>query len=386
MSMTWTIYDDRIREFCHNYTGAGLVIKNICEYIGKKQESYLFIGRFKMSELRLGDIHIVDTKSYSDIDIWDKHVDDNERHLIQMTRAFEAAIDRIAPDIINFHGTGDLMQRCVEICHKKKTPYVYTEHLFIGLNRNIKGYEKNIIYQKKVYHIPDIKVIAVSTGMKRKILENFPNIPSENICVIKNGTDFLAVRECGDLSQKYNLEYKKVLLCVGTLNYRKNQCQIVKTFQLLPFELQQKLKIVFCGKDSMNGKLQEDILDAGLQDSLIYAGAISSEEMRKYYSVADGLIMPSFAEGLSIAALEAIAYGLPVIMFADSECAEDLNDEKVACFAKSRSDECLASAIEEWYRIEWDKEYIIEYSKNFTMERVADEYIEYYQSCLDNRI
>ena len=367
--MAWSIYDNRMQEFCHNYTGGGLMIKNICEYIGRRQESYLFIGCCKLSGSKLGNIHIVDTKSYAVADIDDKGFDDNEKHLRQMTRAFEVAIEHIKPDIVNFHGIGVLMQRCIGVCRKKKMPYVYTDHLFIDSKMDIQGYSANIEYQKNVYNIPNIKVIAVSTGMKRKILVDFPTISPENICVIRNGTNFLAIREAGDLRQKYNLDHEKVLLCVGTLNYRKNQCQIVK--------------VIFCGKDGMNGRLQADIMDAGLQDHLIYAGTVSSEEMKKYYSVADGLIMPSYAEGLSIAALEAIAYGLPVIMFADSECAEDLNDEKVVCFAKQRSDECLASAIEEWYRIDWDKEYIMEYSKYFTMERVADEYIECYKSVLN---
>ncbi len=384
--MAWSIYDDRMQEFCHNYTGGGLMIKNICEYIGRKQESYLFIGRCKLAGFKLGNIYIVDTKSYAVEDVKDEGFDNNETYLRQMTRAFEASIEHIEPDIVNFHGIGVLMQRCIEVCHKKKIPYVYTDHLFIDSKTDIQGYRINIEYQKKVYQIPDIKVIAVSTGMKRKILEDFPNILPEDVHVIRNGTNFSAIKENGDLQQKYDLAHKKVLLCVGTLNYRKNQCQVVKAFQLLSRDIQENLKIIFCGKDNMNGKLQADIIEARLQNRLIYVGTVSSEEMKKYYSLADGLIMSSYAEGLSIAALEAIAYGLPVIMFADSECAEDLDDEKVTCFAKRRTDESLASAIQNWYHVVWDEKYIIEYSKGFTMERVADEYIEYYKSRLNQKV
>lgn len=382
LSMAWSIYDDRMQEFRHNYTGGGLMIKNICEYIGRKQESYLFIGRCKLPETRLGNIHIVDTLSCTEAGIEDEGIDDNERHLRQMTRAFETAIERINPDIANFHGIGALMQRCIEVCHRKNVPYVYTDHLFIGSKSNFIGYDTNIELEKQVYNIPDIKVIAVSSGMKRKILENFPHILSDDICVIKNGTDFQAIREKGDLQQRYSLESKKVLLCVGTLNHRKNQCQIVRAFKLLPHFVQENLKVIFCGKDRMNGELQKEISNAGLQESLIYAGTVSSAEMKKYYSVADGLIMSSYAEGLSVAALEAIAYGLPVIMFQDSECAEDLNDDKVVCFAKERTDLSLAQAITMWYEKKWEKEYIIKCSEYFTMERVADDYIKYYRTRL----
>lgn len=381
LSMAWTIYDSRLPEFCDNYSGGGLAIKNICEYIGRKQESYLFIGCRKLPEMELGNIHIVGTNFCSDIE--DECSDNKERHLRSMTQAFEAAMEQIVPDIVNFHGIGILMQRCIEICVRKNIPYVYTDHLFIGSGADIKGYSTNTEWEKDVYNIPNIKVIAVSTGMKRKILQNFPHILPEDIHVIKNGTDFSATWEDGDLQQKYGLKDKKVLLCVGTVNYRKNQSQIIKAFQLLPSSIQNDIKVIFCGKDKINGELQESITKVGLQNKLIYAGAVSSDEMKKYYSVADGLIMPSYAEGLSIAALEAIAYGLPVIMFSDSECAEDLDDQRVVCLAEERTDGCLARTIEKWYGKEWDKQYIIAYSKYFTMERVAEDYIAYYEKRLE---
>lgn len=380
LSMAWAIYDSRIPEFCDNCTGGKLVIKNICEYIGRKQESYLFLGRSKLPEMKLDHIHIVGTDYCPDVE--DANLDVNEKRLRTMSQAFENAINRIMPDIVNFHGIGILAQKCMEICRDKNIPYVYTDHLFIEENPVFAGYDTNLEWQRSIYSIPELQVIAVSSGMKKKILRSFPQIPSENISVITNGTDFEAELVNSGLSQKYDLENKKVLLCVGTINYRKNQSQIVKTFKLLPTHYRNNIKIVFCGKDRMNGKLLADIVDAGLQNNMFYAGAISSQEMKAYYSIADGLIMPSYAEGLSIAALEAIAYGLPVIMFSDSECAEDLADEKVVCFAKERSDECLARAIAEWYEKNWDRQYIVDYAKYFTMERVADEYIEYYKNIL----
>ena len=107
--------------------------------------------------------------------------------------------------------------------------------------------------------------------------------------------------------------------------------------------------------------------------------------MKKYYSICDGFITASITEGLSIAALEALAYGLPLIMFSDVECAMDLNDEHISCFAEERTDESLAGTIEKWYCKEWNKEYILEYSKQFSMDKVANYYIECYQDILSDK-
>lgn len=382
LSMAWTIYDDKMKEFCNNYTGGGLVIKNICEYIGRKEDSFLFIGKCHLAEQKIGNINFVAT----DYKISDNDSDavKDESYLANMTKKFEIALEKINPDIVNFHGIGELMQRCIAICIKKRVPYVYTEHLFISKEKDFEGYDSNVALEEQLYHIPDLKIIAVSSGVKIKILKDFPFIQEENIRVIKNGTDFIPDFKNGMVHTEYNLEGKKVLLCVGTIVNRKNQLQVVRAYQLLPPDIRQKVKILFCGKDNMDGMLQNKICEAGLKGKLIYVGAISSEMMKEFYSEADGLIMPSFAEGLSIAALEGMAYGLPVIMFSDSECAQDLNDENIVSFAKERSDLCLAKAIEEWYQKEWDRKYIVEYSRSFSMEQMADNYIKYYREQIIN--
>lgn len=384
LSVAWAIYDERLEPFMTNRTGGGIVIENLCEYIGRKEDSYLLIGRIVLPEMQIGNIHIV--KSDYDSEIKKKRGKDSI-YIQYMTSVFEKAVNEIRPDIVNFHGYGDMAFSCIEhVCIPKDLLYVVTDHLFIGKN-DIKlfgGYDNCIEVENTLYNIPDIKVIAVSNGMKRKISKDFPFLKEEQIKTLLNGTNFCAEYIENDLLYKYNISNKKVLLCVGTLSKRKNQLQIIKVF-INNKKVSEKVCVIFCGNDKLDGRLQKEIIENSLSASLIYVGAVSSDDMKKYYSIADGLIMPSFAEGLSIAALEAISYGLPVIMFPDSECAEDLNDPEVICFSRNRTDEALAEAIQIWSQKEWNCEYIKRYSKNFSMERMAQDYLDYYHILIESK-
>lgn len=376
LSMAWTIYDERMKEFSKDYTGGGLMIKNICDYIGKYAESYLFVGCRYLQEQKIGNIRIAGT----DFKLHEKETDTvkDDKYVRNMTEKFRLTVEKIQPDIVHFHGLGELMQQCIRVCINKNVPYVYTEHLYIGMHRKIEKYDRAVEWEKALYSIPDLPVIAVSQGVKKRILQDFPQIRESAVHVIPNGTDFVAEKVKSDILEKYQLLGRKVLLCVGTLLARKNQLQVVEAYMQLPEEIKNSLKVIFCGKDRMEGRLQKKICEAGLEKDLIYAGAIPNSEMKKYYTVADGLIMPSLAEGLSIAVLEAVAYGIPVIMHQDSECADDLNDENVVCFAQSRSSRDLANAMVRWYRKDWDQKAIVCYARKFTMERVAKDYVDYY--------
>jgi glycosyltransferase involved in cell wall biosynthesis len=381
LSVAWSIYDERLQEFCKVATGGDLAIKNICDYIGKFEESYLLIGRFQLPKMQLGNIHIV--KTDYDLKLEQGDLDKcSNLHVNMMVKEFEHALNDIKPDIVNVHGMGDFTRLCIEVCMKKKLPCVYTDHLYVGKTRNFEHYEKTFEYDNAILSIPDLNIVAVSTGMKSKILKDYPQIAPGKVKAIPNGTDFVAERISSDLISKYDLDGFSVLACVGNIMDRKNQLQVVRAFNYLPTNIRNCIKVIFCGSDGMEGRLQEAILAEHLEKQLIYAGKFSNREMKQFYSVADGMILPSHSEGLSIAMLEAIAYGLPIIMYGDSECAEDLNDEEVCSFAENRSDEALAKAIEKWYLKKWDRGYIKKYSKKFTMERVAQDYIDYYKTIL----
>lgn len=376
LSVIWKIYDDRLQEFADDTNGL-IVVRDLCEFLGRKIESYLLLGKEYISEMNLGNIHLVDSKSIAENNV-------GKPHLEIMKEVFEKALVDIKPDIVHIHDCGDFCRMCMKICIKKGVPYIFTAHGFIEKDQKITNrYKKDIGFQREVFTTPNIHVVAVGKGLANKIVKEYPDLKDKQLRIIQNGTEFKSEIFDNKLKDDLQLQGKKILICPGKITERKNQIQIVRAFKLLPELIKEKISILFCGNDRLNGKLIEEIKNAGFEEQLKYIGTLSSEQMKKYYSICDGFITASITEGLSIAALEALAYGLPLIMFSDIECAMDLNDERIACFAQERTDEELARAIQKWTCKEWDKNAILQYSKQFSMERVAEDYINCYQDILN---
>ena len=212
------------------------------------------------------------------------------------------------------------------------------------------------------------------------MLTDYPNFPYERVVAIPNGTTFCGEKKEPLLKSKYNLLDKRVLICVGRVYNRKNQRQLPSVFRILPEYIKNNIKILVCGKTSSESDLKEfsnEIDKNDAREDVVYIGSLDEEEIKTLYSVADGLIMPSLSEGLSLVAIEMLTYGKPVIMFSDNETAGDIYDEKVCVLAENHSDQALANAIVRWYENQWDEDYIKNYSKYYNMERVADDYIKY---------
>ena len=373
----WTIYDESLDEMPIKPNGGSIAIKNICEYVGRKCDVYLFLGKNKMHYKKLGSINIVDTFHFQDY--IDRELDQNECRLRTMLNAFEETVKKVKPDIINLHGGGELTRRCLMKCIQMNWIYALTDHLYIGLEKKVPGYDMSVEWEKQVFKIRGIKITTVSSAMKRNILRDYHEIKEKDVKVILNGTDFTYEKFDCDLKEQYHLNGKKILLCIGSIRERKNQIQLVHAFSRIKEGMRENLTVIFCGNDKMDGALQTEIKKYHLEQSMIYVGVVPNSCMKQYYSIADGYILPSIAEGLSLTMLEAMVFGLPLIMFHDLEGASDLNDKQVVQFICGKTEQDMADAIIQWSSKCWDNEYIRKFADYFTMERVADDYIEYYK-------
>lgn len=73
------------------------------------------------------------------------------------------------------------------------------------------------------------------------------------------------------------------------------------------------VQVQVVGKGPLAGELQRTIVARGLGDRVELVGPLGQDELPERYAWADVLCLPSFAEGLPVVLMEALATGLPVV-------------------------------------------------------------------------
>ena len=101
-------------------------------------------------------------------------------------------------------------------------------------------------------------------------------------------------------------------LCVGRLSEEKGQRLLIEAFARLAAK-GVKFELVLAGDGPMRDELESLIARTGLGDSIRITGWISSTEVRDEILAARALVLPSFAEGLPVVIMEAMALRRPVL-------------------------------------------------------------------------
>jgi glycosyltransferase involved in cell wall biosynthesis len=102
------------------------------------------------------------------------------------------------------------------------------------------------------------------------------------------------------------------LVCVGRLCEQKGQLLLVEAVSRLA-EQGVELELVLAGDGEMRADLEALIARYGLKERVRVTGWISSSQVRNEILAARALVLPSFAEGLPVVLMEAMALRRPVI-------------------------------------------------------------------------
>ncbi len=102
------------------------------------------------------------------------------------------------------------------------------------------------------------------------------------------------------------------LVCVGRLCEQKGQLLLIEAAARLVAKGIQ-LELVLAGDGEMRKEVEALIAKYGLEKQVRITGWISSEQVREEILAARGLVLPSFAEGLPVVIMEAMALRRPVL-------------------------------------------------------------------------
>lgn len=397
------LYYNNKNQFAVNSTGFGFLLKEIASYLSDIDEVYV-LSSVITEECEIDGFTIVSHK-WTDvlknltirnllIGLHDTFSDklDFKNKIKRIYYAIdsgytEKTIKKLKPDIVHFHAVGYRTELGVNICERLNQKYVLTLHGLVGLEENtqlhLKTSERKLLEDACEKNIP---LTVISTGIKNRIEKYYNLNTTNNINVVTNGTNIEPEKAKPDINirEKYNIPTDgKIMLCIGNISKRKNQEQLIRAFSLLKFETKNNLFILILGNIDESLRLDEMISEQKLDKNIKLCGFIKKEELISYYEAADYNALVSIDEGFGLSMIEAFIYGIPTITFPDLDAVPDIYNEHAMILTKGRSDDELANAIECLVKKSWDKNFIQEHAKKFSLGRMAKEYHEVYLATLE---
>lgn len=213
-------------------------------------------------------------------------------------------------------------------------PDVVVSHLFftntaMRLLKPFFGYkiitvEHNTYIKKKSFEIfidyilssLTYKIVAVSKTVKAFTAKQ-ENISEDKFEVVLNGVDlkaidsFKSLNSSSDIRKELNVrDDQKVFINVGRLTNQKNQKLLIESFMLY-LKKDPESVLFILGEGALFEEFKKDIASRKLENSIRLMGARS--DVYKFYMIADAFMSTSTIEGLSIAYLESLAFGVPII-------------------------------------------------------------------------
>ena len=227
------------------------------------------------------------------------------------------------PDIIHIQDHFSITSAVVKANKKSGIPIIGTNHFMpenlTSLIHSEKWKKKlsTIMWRSfsKIYN----QLLLVTTPSETAAALIRPKLNVE-VLSISSGIDLAVFNPDGDpnhIREKYAIPDKPVLLFVGRVDPEKHLEEVIHA-------VAQAVKAIdFCfvivGKGISKASLENLAKNLGIADSIIFTGFVQEEDLPFFYKLSRCFIIASIAELLSLAALQAMASGLPVI--AANACA-----------------------------------------------------------------
>ncbi len=249
------------------------------------------------------------------------------RFILTSLRQVSNVIKQFRPDIVHIQDHYSLSWLVQRAAHKQHIPVIGTNHFL----------PENILDNLPVPWVPmkfgtwvlwkswrlvfdQLDLITTPTPTAAQILRD--QLVKPAVIPISCGVDISRFQPRPDLDRKawrrkFGLAPEKPLfIFVGRVDHEKRLDLLLEAMADLPDDACQ---LVIVGKGLHLKPLQRLAMQLGLGDKVVFTGYLSADDLPMMLNSADVFVMPSEAELQSIATLEAMASGLPVL--AADKCA-----------------------------------------------------------------
>ena len=236
-------------------------------------------------------------------------------------------------DIIHAHSPFTVGKYCVKFAKKHHIPVILTLHTRYktDFERALKRFKPMVgfmmRFMMKVFRKAD-RVWTVSYKAREILLEY--GYKGE-VDVVRNGTDLVYPANADELVEGVNAAHglagkKNVFIFVGRIAMYKNLGLIVDSLKILK-NRGVDFTMLMVGGGFDEGALKKKVMDAGLDERFIFAGAVKDRSLLQgYYLRGDLLLFPSTFDVCPLAVIEAAAHKTSAMVVRNSCSAENVVD------------------------------------------------------------
>ena len=238
-----------------------------------------------------------------------------------------------------------------------------------------------IFLKKKLYPSAD-KIIAISEGVKKSLIEQLKMPPSKIEVIYNPAGDQRIIELSKEKVEKNYFSNNFNIINIGRLTKQKDHITLLKAMKLVLKKIQCNLLIIGDGSEKKN--IYKFIKDNDLENNVNLLGYKSNPW--KYLSRSDLFVLSSIWEGFGNVIVESMILGVPVI---SSDCnsgpSEILVDGKYGDLFEIRDYNKLSELIIKEYNSRESKnksDLIAQRSSNFSINEISRRYAESFEKLL----
>lgn len=162
----------------------------------------------------------------------------------------------------------------------------------------------------------------------------------QKLRVVHCGVDTDNHRPSGESASRTSIN----VLCVTRLVPAKGVSLLIEAVARLQKELPE-LRCTLVGDGPDRDRLERLAIARGVADRIEFVGAVGQDHIQRYYHEADVFALPSFAEGVPVVLMEAMAHGVPVVGTAVGGVSELIEPDVTGLLVPAGDVSALTSAL-----------------------------------------
>ena len=232
------------------------------------------------------------------------------KHLDAFTHTLVSVLDVLfrRADIVHFQAIGPASLLWIVKIFKPKARIVFTFHCQDYYHKKWGQLARLYLRLGEMIgcRLAD-EVITVSRELTNYVKEKY----GREAKYIPNGVNIVDQGSDSDILSQFGLEPQKYILTVTRLVKHKGPHYLIKAFQKLDTDS----KLVIVGDGAHTDDYVAQLIKLSQNDSrIIFTGERLGNDLAQLFRGARLFVQPSESEGLSITLLEAMAYGVPVLV------------------------------------------------------------------------